>query len=96
MDIVLEVEKSNATKLKDALNKDNVTTRASITFKDGSIIGKDNQLCKISGTDEVIAKAKEISKDLAKEADEKTRDEFLAKLKEEEERASEGMGGIFG
>ena len=96
MDIVLEVEKSNVNKLRDALNKDNTTTRASIVFKDGSIIGKENQFCKISGTDEIIEKAKEISKDLGKEVDEKTKDEFLLKLKEEEEKASEGMGGIFG
>ena len=68
MDIVIEIEKSNVQKIRDILNKDNETTKASITFKDGSIIGKENNFCKISGTEEICKKSIEITKEIAKKS----------------------------
>lgn len=95
MDVVLKIESKDAQKVKDALNKDEITSRASITFRDGAIIGKDGQLCRVSGTEEQCRRAIEITKNVAKEADEKDAKEFVAKLDEEESKAGEGLGGIF-
>ena len=96
MEIVLHVASANMSRLKEALNKDDSVSRASITFRDGSVIGKKDYFCLISGTDEQCKKALEISKDLAKEADKKDAQDFVSKIKEEEQKAAEGLGGIFG
>lgn len=96
MEIVLHVASANMNKLKEILNKDDSVSRSSITFREGSMIGKKDYFCLISGTDEQCKKAIEISKELAKEAEVKDRDELIKKIKEEESRASEGLGGIFG
>lgn len=96
MDVVLQLESKDAQKVKDILNKDDLVSRASITFRDGSLIGKEGQFCRISGTDEQCRRALEITKDIAKEADEKDAKNFIAKLDEEESKAGEGLGGIFG
>jgi len=96
MEIVLQLESKNAQKVKEILNKDQTTSRASITFRDGSLIGKEGQFCHISGTDEQCKKAIELTKEVAKETEKKVRDEFITKLKEEESKAGEGLGGIFG
>ena len=96
MEIVLQLETKNAQKVKDILNKDDTTSRASITFRDGSLIGKEGQFCYMSGTEEQCRKAVELTKDVAKEAGERDRDQFIEKIKEEESKAGEGLGGIFG
>jgi len=97
MEIILLVEGKNFQKLKDALLKDDVASRASIVFKDSKIYGgKEGYYCQINGNEEQIKKSKEIAKDLAKEVSGKEKDEFLKKIKEEEDRANEGLGGIFG
>lgn len=96
MEIVLELESKNMQKLKEVLNKDEIVNRASITFRDGSIIGKKNYFCYISGLDTQIQRAIEISKDLAKRAAEADEKAVIQKIKEEEQRAGEGMGAIFG
>jgi hypothetical protein len=96
MEIVLWLESKNLQKLKDVLGKDDLTSRASMTYREGSIIGKEGYFCYFSGTDEQCKKAIEISKDLAKETDAKDRDAVIAKIKEEESKASEGLGGMFG
>lgn len=96
MEIVFQVASANMSKLREALSKDDLVSRASITFRDGSIIGKKDYFCIVSGTDEQCKRAAEISKDLAKEADEKDAHDFVSKIREEEEKAAEGLGGIFG
>ncbi len=96
MEIVLHVASANMGRLKEALGKDDSVSRASITFREGSVIGKKDYFCLISGTDEQCKKALEISKDLAKEADKKDARDFVSKIREEEQKAAEGLGGIFG
>lgn len=96
MEIVLHVASSNMNRLKEALGKDDIVSRASMTFRNGAVIGKGDYFCAVSGTEEQCRRALEVSKDLAKEADAKDAGEFLAKLREEEEKAAEGLGGIFG
>lgn len=96
MELVLQVESKNMSKLKEVLNKDDSVSRASITFREGSMIGKEGYFCLIQGTDDQCKKAIELSKDLAKEADKKDAQNLIAKIREEEEKASAGMGSIFG
>lgn len=96
MEIVLQVASANMNKLKEFLNKDNSVSRASISFREGSIIGKKDYFCLVSGSEEQCKKAIEISKDLAKEADKKDAQDLISKIREEEQKASEGLGGIFG
>ncbi len=102
MEIVLKMETKNYQKVKDILLKDDAVSRASIVFKEGSIIGKENYYCYLSGTDELCKRALELLKDkktgevieLAKEVTGKEKDELINKIKEEEKRALEGFGNL--
>ncbi len=95
MDLLLEFEKENLAKIKEILLNDDVVSRASIVFKDGSMLGYDDKyFCYVYGTKEQIKKAKELVKDLAKESEHK--EEIIKKIKEEEEKANVGFGAIFG
>jgi len=97
MEIVLQTESKNLQKLKEVLLKDDVVSRASIVFKEGkSLINKEGYFCYISGTEEQCKRALEMSKDIAKEAEKKDRNEAIQKIKEEQDKAAEGFGGIFG
>ena len=96
MELVLAFEAKDLQKVKDVLLKDDVISRASLTFKEGSIIGKQVYYCYLSGTDEQCKKAIELSKSLAKEVKGREKEDLIAKIKEEERKASEGMGSIFG
>ena len=96
MELVLNFESKNLQKLKDILLKDDIISRSSIMFKEGSIIQKQGYYCYISGTEEQCKKALQISKDLAEEVTGEEKGNLISKIKEEENRASEGMGSIFG
>ena len=96
MEIVLKFESKILQKIKDVLLKDDMVSRSSIMFKEGSLIQQQGYYCYISGTEEQCKKALEISKDLAKEVTGKERGNLISKIKEEENKASEGLGGIFG
>jgi hypothetical protein len=96
MDLVLQMETRNYNKLREKLLRDDITARASMTFKEGKEYGIEGYVCYASGTEEQMKKMSELSKDLAKEITDKKRDEIIAKIREEESKASEAMGGIFG
>ena len=97
MEKLLLIESKNLQKAKDVLLKDDVVSRASITWKDAkSYGGKEGYYIYVSGLEEACKKAIELSKDFAKEMIGKEKEEFVRRLKEEEDKASEGMGGIFG
>jgi hypothetical protein len=97
MEIVLQIESKNLQKAKDILLKDDMVSRASIVFKEGkSLLGKEGYFIYISGIEEQCKKAIEISKEIAKQASEKNKTEVIKKIREEQEKAAEGFGGIFG
>lgn len=97
MQLVLNVQSKEFARLKDIFLKDDTVGRASLTFKEAKMYGgKEGYYIYVSGLEEACKKALEISKDLAKEVTGKEKEQFLKKLKEEEDRAAEGMGGIFG
>ena len=96
MEIVLHFKSENFAKCKDILLGDDVVGRASLTFKEGSIIGKDGYYCYLSGTEEQCKKALELVKELAEEVKDETKSQLINKIKEEEEKAMEGFGNILG
>ncbi|MEM5829326.1 MAG: hypothetical protein QXU15_01075 [Candidatus Aenigmatarchaeota archaeon] len=107
MEILLWIEQKNLQKVKDILLKDDVVSRASITFKEAKIMtNKEGYYSYISGTEEQCVRALEIVKlknektgeivELAREVKEEERKEVINKIKEEERKAMEGFGGIFG
>ncbi len=96
MDVVLHVESKNMSKVKEILGKDDSVSRASMTWRSGAVIGKGDYFCLVSGSEEQCRKAIEIVKEVAKEADKKDADAFIAKIREEEDAAGAGLGGIFG
>lgn len=106
MEIVLQIETKNYQKVKDILLKDDSVSRASIVFKEGNIIGKDEYYSYISGRDEQCKKALELIRqkdektgeviELAKEIIGKDKEELINKIKEEESKATESFGSILG
>lgn len=105
MEIVLKIEAKNYQKVQEILLKDDIISRASMTFKEGSIIGKDGYYCYLSGSEEQCKRALVLIKEktesgevveLAKEAVKKEKEELINKIKEEEDKAIEGFGGIIG
>lgn len=102
MEIVLHIEGKEFTNFKEKLLRDEIVNRASIVFKDAKQFGKDSgYFCILSGTEDRCKRAIELTKDkdgneLAVEVADKEKEEILKKVKEEENKAIEGFGGIFG
>ena len=96
MEIVLLVESKNMSKVNDIILKDPVISLASIVFKDGASINKPHNYVYISGLDTQCQKAIELTKDFVKVLEGREKDEIIRMIKEEESKAVEGFGGIFG
>lgn len=105
MDMVLQMESANLSKVRDILLTDSKVNLASILFKDGKDFGVDGYVCYISGPDELCKRALEIVKvkdatgneiELAKQLDDKKAKEIIQKVKEEEAKAIDGFGSLFG
>ncbi len=105
MKIILHADGSNYKKIKEKLLADEIVNRASIMFKDAAQFGLGSgYLCIIRGDEERCKRALELTKveteegiiELAKEISGEEKEEILKKIKEEEEKAIEGFGGIFG
>ncbi len=96
MEVVLHFKSENYSKGKEILLTDDIVGRASLTFKEGSIVGKDGYFCYLSGTDEQCKRALELVKDLAEEVTDETKSQLITKIKEEADKAVEGFGNILG
>ena len=102
MELILHVDGNNYKKLQEKLLADEVVNRASIKFKDAKQFGKEKgYLCIVSGTEERVEQAKKLSEDkegnkIALEITGEEKEGILKKIKEEEDKAIEGFGGIFG
>lgn len=96
MEIVIEIKKENLAKLKEILLKDDIVSRGTVIFKEAKALGFNKKVyyCYISGTDEICQRAKELIKDIAEIVEDDT--EIIQKIKEEEDQAMTGFGGIFG
>ncbi len=98
MDWIILVKGVNAKKAEEILKKDDVTSRLGITIRDAKMLdlSKDGSIFLIDGADEGVHRAKELIKDFVEKADEKELLKARHKIKEEQDRAAEGFGGIFG
>jgi len=97
MEVVISIEMKNLQKVKEILLKDDIVSRASIVFKEAKgITGKEGYYCYLSGLDEQCKRALELAKELVKEIKDKEKSDVINKIKEEENKAIEGFGGIFG
>jgi hypothetical protein len=108
MELVLSMATDKYQKVKDKLQKDNLTSRASMVFKEAKTISeeKDGYYCYISGTEEQCKRILELIAPknpktgevfvYATEVSGKEKDLVISKIKEEEDKALEGFGGIFG
>ena len=96
MEIVLHFKSENLAKGKEILLTDDIVGRASLTFKDGTTIGKHGYYCYFSGTEEQCKRALELIKDLAEEVKNNDKALVIKKIKEEEESAIQGFGSILG
>jgi hypothetical protein len=81
----------------DIALKDDMVSRQSINHRTGDLmgVGADNKVLFLEGSDEAIAKMKELLKVDGIEPH-KDQDALMAKLKAEQDAASEGFGAIFG
>jgi hypothetical protein len=98
MEVVFEVEKSEFSKARDVLLKDEMVAKASVIFKDASTFGIDRNVyfVYVAGLDEACGKAKELMKELGKEVSDDLKEQIVSKIKQEEDSAATGFGSIFG
>jgi hypothetical protein len=105
MELILHSIEGNYAKLKDRLMMDETVNRASMVFKEAGQFGlKGGYVIILSGSEDKCKKALELAKEqvggktieLAKEVTGKEKEQILRMLKEEEEKAAEGFGNIFG
>jgi hypothetical protein len=111
MEVVLQTDADKFARFKDSLLKDETVNRASIVFKGAEEFGLGDKgyYCCVSGLDAQCKRALELAKggaggekeaesgsELAKEVAGDKKEKILKKIKEEEDRAMEGFGGIFG
>src|SRR3989344_9418301 len=98
MEYICLIKKENARKAEEAIRKDfDVAARQSVAMKDLAALGLKGEgtVFYITGTDEGVAKCKELIKEFVIESDAKVLEQAKQKIKEESDKAAEGMGGIF-
>jgi len=103
MEVLLQIEAKNYQKVRGILLKDDIVSKASIIFKDAKLFDREGYLCYISGSEDHCKRALELIKikpeeemELAKEVEDEEKKKIINKIKEEENIAMEGFGGIFG
>ena len=99
MELMTFVKKENVYKAEEAIRSDfNLAAKQSLKIKDAKSIGLEGEgsFFYITGTDEGVEKCKELIKDFITEVPKEDLDKAKEKIKEEEDAAAAGMGGIFG
>jgi len=88
----------NYSKAKNLVFADDMVARQTVNFREARALGlsKDGYYLEIDGPHEAIHKAKALLKDIAHEVEGKEKEEVLHKIKEEEDKAAEGFGSLFG
>ena len=96
MRVVFEMAAADARKAEETLRKDDLVGRQSIYVRNAKALGLegDNVYIVLDGSEEAVNKAKELLKDLAKEAEKS--EEILAAFDKIEQAAASGMGFILG
>ena len=96
MQEVFLVKAEDKQKAEDIVKKDDIVNRGSIAIKQPSALGfkEDGFFLVIDAQPEAIKRAEELLKGVAEKYMKK--EEVLKKIKEEEDRAIEGLGNILG
>jgi hypothetical protein len=92
------VKKENVRKTEEALKNDfDLAAKQSITTRDARALGfdLDGSFFLIDGSDAGVKKCKELIKDFVFEIKQGELKKAREKIRQEEEAAAEGMGGIF-
>lgn len=100
-EFVCFIKRENARKAEDTLRADfDVAARQSITVRDAPALGikeaGDGSFFYITGSDEGVQRCKELLKDFVVVTKSALLERAKAKIKEEQEAAAAGFGGIFG
>jgi len=98
MEWIAFVKKENVRKAEETLKTDfDVAAKQSITVRDAKSLGfnLDGSFFLIGGDDTGVNKCKELIKEFVFEVKEEELKKAKEKIKQEEEAATEGMGGIF-
>jgi len=98
MDWIVFVKKENARKAEERLKADfSLASKQAIGVRDAKSLGieKEGSFFIISGTDEGVAKCKELINEFVEEIDEKYLKQANDKIREEADKAAEGFGGLF-
>jgi len=98
MEWITFVKKENVKKAEEKLRMDfDVAAKQSITIRDAKSLGfnLDGSIFLIDGSDAGVNKCKELIKEFVFETKEVDLKKARDKIKQEEEAAAEGMGGIF-
>ena len=96
MQEVFLVKAEDRQKAEDIIKKDDIVNRGSIAVKQPSALGfkEDGFFLVIDAQPEAIKRAEGLLKGVAEKY--KKKEEVLKKIKEEEDRAIEGLGNILG
>ncbi len=94
---IFGVDRSKFSMVEEILRED-IISRMSITKKDGTSIGfdEDLQYILLEGEEKVVEMAKEKFKGVGKLLEEDETEKIREKIKREEEEAASGIGLIFG
>jgi len=94
---IFEIKKEDESAVEE-IKKDDLVSRQSIWTRDAKSLGieGDSVFLKIEGDEEAIKKAEEILGERAKKLEGEERERVNEKFIADEEKASEGMGFIFG
>jgi hypothetical protein len=103
MDVLFLIEGASYEKVRRILLGDETISRASMTFRDAGLMGKEGYYCLVSGTEEACSEALRIARiinsfagrGVMREVKGDEREEVVRKLQEESARAIEGLGDIF-
>ncbi len=95
---VFFINMENYSKARNVVFADDIVARQTVNFREARALGfqKDGYYLEIDGPHEAINKAKELLGEMAVEAGAKEKEEVLRKIKEEEDKAAEGFGSLFG
>lgn len=96
-DLLLFLPRSDASKLRDALLKDDAVSRAGLVFRDAREMGteRDGLYCIVSAPEPTLARAKEVAPG-AEVVTGAERERVLQTHRGQSEAAADGFGAIFG
>ncbi len=95
--VLFSFDEENLEKIRDLLGVgSNAIERQTVSFKDGSTFDEEGTYLYISGNETACENARKVLKEAAEEVEGEKGQNIISKIKEQEDAATEGFGGIFG